>query len=261
MKKFLLLFILFTSYTFSQSINDYQYVIVPIKFNFLKEKDKYRLNTLTKLLLQKYTFKSYLSTEQLPVEIENQRCGILYATVSENNNFFMTKVKVVLKDCKDEVVYETEFGTSREKEYATAYNEALRAAFKSFDKLNYKYQPSDKSLGKIDEAAQVVKAKLEVTIPKKSVETIDANASYQETTEEMINKRLKVVQTDVGFELYDVSNVLVLTARKTSVANVFMAKAGDENGILQRGKDFNWYFDYYRIGSNKLISEILYFNF
>ena len=138
-KKIVLLFILISGYAFSQSVNDYQYVIVPIKFNFLKENDKYRLNTLTKLLLQKYTFKSYLSTEQLPAEIENQRCGILYATVSENNNFFMTKVKVVLKDCKDEVVYETEFGTSREKEYATAYNEALRAAFKSFDELKYKY--------------------------------------------------------------------------------------------------------------------------
>ena len=107
MKKICLLLILFVSIpAFSQSINDYQYVIVPIKFDFLKENDKFRLNTLTKLLLQKYTFKSYLSTEEIPVEIENQRCNLLYASISEDNNFLLTKIKVVLKDCKDKVVYE-----------------------------------------------------------------------------------------------------------------------------------------------------------
>ena len=64
MKNLFLLFVLLMSVTaFSQSINDYQYVIVPIKYDFLKENDKYRLNTLTKLLFQKYGFKSYLSSE------------------------------------------------------------------------------------------------------------------------------------------------------------------------------------------------------
>ena len=260
-KKIVLLFVLISSYAFSQSVTDYQYVIVPVKFDFLKKEDQYRLNTLTKLLLQKYGFKTYLSTEEIPSNIDNQRCNFLYAEVLENNGIILTKLKIVLKDCGGKVLYETEFGGSREKEYAAAYNEALREAGKSFNKLNYKYQPSDKSLEKIGEQAKVIEAKSEATNLKKSVETIDANTSYQETTAEMIAKRLKIVKTDGGFELYDVSNVLVLTARKTSVANVFMAKAGDENGILQRREDFNWYFDYYRIGSTKLISERLYFDF
>lgn len=55
--KILLLFILISSYVFSQSVNDYQYVIVPVKYDFLSKEDQYGLNTLTKLLLQKYGFK------------------------------------------------------------------------------------------------------------------------------------------------------------------------------------------------------------
>ena len=52
MKKVLLLLIATLSLSgFSQTINDYQYVIVPAKFDIFKEKenDKYRLNTTTKL--------------------------------------------------------------------------------------------------------------------------------------------------------------------------------------------------------------------
>ena len=237
MKKIVLLFILISSYAFSQSVNDYQYVIVPVKFDFLKKDDQYGLNTLTKLLLRKYGFKAYLSSEEIPSDLENQRCNFLYADVKETSGMLVTKVKVSLKDCYEKVVYETEFGTSREKEYLAAYNLALREAGKSFDKLKYHYN------GKND------------------VEVNDANTSYQETTAEMISKKLKVIKTDGGIELYDASNALVLTARNTSVVNVFIAKAGNENGILQRGKDFNWYFDYYRIGSSKLISEVLDFKF
>ena len=59
MKKILLLLVLFlTATAFSQNVNDYEYVIVPTKFSFLKVDDKYRLNTNSRLLLQKYGFKS-----------------------------------------------------------------------------------------------------------------------------------------------------------------------------------------------------------
>ena len=37
--KILLLFILISSYAFSQSVNDYQYVIVPVKYDFLSKED------------------------------------------------------------------------------------------------------------------------------------------------------------------------------------------------------------------------------
>ncbi len=153
MKKIVLsLILLFSLASFSQSVNDYQYVIVPIKFDFLKENDQYRLNTTTKFLLQKYGFKSFLSTDQATAEASNDRCAVLYASLVDDNNFFVTKVKLVLKDCQERIVFETNYGTSRLKDFMPAYNEALRDAFKSFDKLNYQYngnKATAKSLGEI----------------------------------------------------------------------------------------------------------------
>ena len=165
MKKYLLLFVLISSYGFSQSINDYQYVIVPVKFDFLKKEDQYRLNTLTKFLLQKYGFKAYFNNEQIPSNIENQRCNFLYANVLENNGMLMTKVKITLKDCKEKVLFETEYGNSREKEYPVAYNEALRKAGMSFNKLNYVY--SGKNV--VDSMTVTPVAQTENSVPISSV--------------------------------------------------------------------------------------------
>ncbi len=237
MKKSVLIFLLITSYTFSQSINDYQYVIVSIKFNFLKENDKYRLNTLTKLLLQKYNFKSYLSTEQLPAEIENQRCVILYASVSEDNNFFLTKVKVVLKDCKDQVVYETEFGTSREKEYAAAYNEALRAAFKSFDKLRYKYN------GKNEGIISTIETETETT----PILTLDNSETFY-FAQPITN----------GFQIVNNEPKVIMQLLTTSQKNVFIALKGDTHGVVI-SRNGQWFFEYYE--NTKLVSELLQLKF
>ena len=244
MKKICLLLILFVSIpAFSQSINDYQYVIVPIKFDFLKENDKFRLNTLTKLLLQKYTFKSYLSTEEIPVEIENQRCNLLYASISEDNNFLLTKIKVVLKDCKDKVVYETEFGTSRAKEYATAYNEALRSAFKSFDKLNYKYN------GKSDVQVEELKS-TENTVPIMQQNGIEIGESN------LISSNALVAETiENGFLVIDsTTSIIVLKLFKTSNESIFIATSKTINGVvIKKGKDS--FLEYYESG--KLVSEKL----
>jgi len=46
--KFLLLLLITSFAGFSQSINDYKAVIVPLKYEFLKSDNQYRLATMTK---------------------------------------------------------------------------------------------------------------------------------------------------------------------------------------------------------------------
>ena len=236
MKKILLLLFLFVSVNiFSQSINDYEYVIVPIKFDFLKENDRYRLNTLTKLLLQKYGFKSYLNTEEIPDEISNKRCSILYATLVENNNFLVTKVKVVLKDCKETVVYETDFGASREKEFSAAYNEALRAAFKSFDKLNYKFTRNNNT----------------PTTPETPIITESSKTNTSETNSETFYFAQPIAN---GFQVVDNEPKVIMKLYTTSQKNVFLGIRGAINGVVI-SKENQWFFEYYKNG--KLVSESL----
>ena len=136
MRKLLFLFVLLSGCLNAQSINDFQYVLVPSKFEFSKKIDEYGLNTLTKLLLEKYGFKAFLSNEEIPSDLKNLRCNFLYASIEEDNSIFMTRIKLVLKDCKELVIFQTPFGSSRDKQYGIAYNQAFRDAAKSFDNLN-----------------------------------------------------------------------------------------------------------------------------
>ena len=130
MRKSLAIIFLFVSCLASAqaNINQYQYVIVPSQFKFTSKVDQYRLNTLTKLLLEKYGFKVYFDSETLPAAIVDSKCDKLYADVTNFGNFITTKMKVSLTDCNNKLMYETAVGTSREKEYRIAYTQALREA-------------------------------------------------------------------------------------------------------------------------------------
>jgi hypothetical protein len=59
--------------------------------------------------------------------------------------FFQTKLVIVFKDCDNKIVYQSESGTSKNKEYKFAYPEALDRAFLSVNKVGYKYNGSYKS--------------------------------------------------------------------------------------------------------------------
>ena len=225
--KLLLLFILISSYAFSQSVNDYQYVIVPVKYDFLSKEDQYGLNTLTKLLLQKYGFKAYLSNEEIPLNTDNQKCNYLYADVIQAKSMFVTKVKVALKDCKEKVVFETQFGSSREKEFAVAYNQAFRESGKSFDKLNYKYNGKNNS-----------------SITQKPSKTI-----VSETDSETFYFAQPIAN---GFQVVDNEPKVIMKLYTTSQQNVFIGFRGNTNGVVI-SKNGKWFFEYY--DGDKLVSE------
>src|SRR6187402_1514033 len=105
--KFLFLLLLVSSYGFSQSVNDYSAVIIPVKYDFLKSENQYRLNTLTKFNLQKAGFIAFYSNEDLPAEYSN-RCSRLNVDVLKENGFLVTKLYVVFKDCNGKEVYKSE---------------------------------------------------------------------------------------------------------------------------------------------------------
>src|SRR6476620_2075949 len=100
-----------------QSINDYKYALVPAKFDFLDEADQYKLNTYTKMFLQKYGFETYFNNETLPEEAATYNCNKVYVDVLDNSNIRNTKLTVVLKDCRNNVIFTSAEGKSAEKQY------------------------------------------------------------------------------------------------------------------------------------------------
>jgi len=141
-KKIIFTFVLFNimNLGFAQnSLNDYKYVIVPNKYDLFKEADKYQLNSLTKFLFEKHGFTAIMQDDNYPKDMQNNRCLALHSDLVTSSGMFKTKLQVVLKDCNDQVVYESIIGETREKDFAIAFNLALRDAFKSFEAVNYTY--------------------------------------------------------------------------------------------------------------------------
>lgn len=230
------------------SLNEYKYVIVPNKFEFLKEADQYRLNSLTQYLFQKNGFIAVMEEDKLPEEIVKNSCLALKADVLSNSGMFKTKLKVELKNCNGEVVYTSLEGTSREKKYAVAYNNAIRSAFNSFKDLNYKYEPNEKTLAmaeaetkkeeeikRLKEEIKSLKAVEEKVKVVEQVKTEVKKPIEKEVEKEIKKDNIKTFSKDVlyaqptntGFQLVDTTPKVVYTLYASGQEHIFIVKGRD----------------------------------
>ena len=240
-------------FSFAQGINNYQYVIVPKKFTDFKTEDKYGLNTSVKLLLQKYGFKAYFSDESFADDTMN-RCDFLTADLSNESGIMVTKVRVVLKDCKGNIVYQTELGSSREKQYALAYNQALRAAAKSFETLDYKYEGKSVPF-------QPTTEKPVVRVSETRIESVSTPNTNEKPVVRIKDNKIEskpntpfffAQPTANGYQVVDNEPKVIMRLYNTSQKNVFMADKNGVNGTVLL-KEGQWVFEYYNNGN--LVSE------
>ena len=239
--RFLFLLLFIASYSFSQSVNDYKAVIIPMKYDFLNAENQYRLQTITKLNLQKAGFEAFYKNETLPTEF-NDRCSILYLDVKKDNAFLVTKLFITFSDCNGVVIFQSAIGKSKEKEYQIAYSEALNNAFQSVYALNYKYNGAKNSAKPLEEVvpAVVVPATVANSVNDlKIVDSTDANLLFAQAIPN-------------GFQLVDNTPKVVMKIFRTSSAACYIATKGSIQGVLI-AKENHWYFEYYQ--NDKLISE------
>ncbi|GGG25506.1 hypothetical protein GCM10011344_27700 [Dokdonia pacifica] len=187
----LLLLIQFSS--FSQNVNDYQYVIIPEKYDFAKSIDEYQLNSLTQFLFNKYGFDSYRARDEKPLGLKNGSCSALYADVESDSNFIVARLKVILKDCDGKVIFITEQGKSKDKDFKRAYHEALRKAFISLEELKYVYNGTthDNTTTQVEETPEikeVTEVEIEEVIPPKEATTSQMEEVEKVVEEEIVEK-------------------------------------------------------------------------
>lgn len=246
MKKVVFLLVLLVSgFCFSQNINDYQYVIVPKQFDFLKEPNQYNLNTLTKMVFEKHGFKAFFEDE-LPKNLANNRCRLLYGTLIKHTGFLSTNLVIELKDCQGNILFDSETGRSKIKDFKQAYYDALRKAADSMDSLNYHYTGKE-IIVKQDEniqpaTPQIKQADIKVTVPGNAAPITDTPV------------KLYAQPIENGYQLVDTTPKIVLKIYRTSQENSFTAVSEDKNGVVFK-KDDGWYFEYYQNGN--LISQKL----
>lgn len=245
--KFLFLLLFVTSYIFSQSINDYAAVIVPVKYDFVKEENGYRLNTLTKFNLKKAGFTAFYANETIPNEY-NERCSLLNVDVSKESGFLITKLFVTFKDCYGKVVFKSEIGKSREKEYDVAYVEALNDAFISINALHYKYNGATVK----NKKAEIVSS--EITPPSPTTAVVAAASVVNMSSNADSNEANMLFAQPIknGYQLVDNTPKVVMKVYKTTNPTIYSATKGTLQGVLI-SKDNQWFFEYYQ--NDILMSE------
>jgi len=113
------------------AIDDYSYIVIPEKFDFLQEKDQYQLNSLTRFLFDKHGFNAYF-----PNDLPNvRRCDGLWAEVSGSPAMIYTKVTISINDCNGNPLFVSQEGRSKLKALDKTFQDALRKAFKSIEAL------------------------------------------------------------------------------------------------------------------------------
>jgi hypothetical protein len=277
-KLFFLIFIsIYGTALAQQSLNAYKYVIVPKKYEFLKLEDKYQLNSLTKFLFKKEGFETLFDNEVKPKELANNPCLGLVPKVKNNSNMFTTKLVIELVNCKNERVLVSDEGKSKQKEYKKGYQEALRGAFESITRLNYKYNPSEALAVagnvpvKEENTIEIVKTATPVTIEKiveerpKPVDVAKEEipeAEEKSTIEEIQNSDIHTTETPssllyaqantLGYQLVDSTPRVVYVLLKSSRKNTYFLK--NKKGIVYQ-KNKQWIAEYYNHG--KLVKKVL----
>jgi hypothetical protein len=227
MKKIALLLLL-VSYTFSFSQENYKYVIVPKKFSFFNEDNKYNTNLLTKSFFESEGFLVFYDTEIMPEELSKSRCLALFVDVNEDKSLFQKKVSVEIKDCRNNTLYISAQGSSKEKEFDKAYNMAFRSALSSL-KGKVKFKTSSEAV------VQTPTRILPVTQSKNIAQSA-----------------LFAIPVQNGFKIVDDVPNVVYELLATSIENVYSAKKGNITGTFLK-KNAGWFFEYYE--NDQLVSE------
>lgn len=245
MKKNLLIIALFLSVAATaQSINNYKYVVIPRKFEFFKEENKYNLNLMTKMLFEKQGFTVYYADDNNKVEeLALDRCKALYGNLINESGMLNTALRISLKDCNGNEIFLSEKGKSREKDFQKGYYEALRNASKSLLEQDYKYtgpayKTAPANAQPLPSQPNPVLSQLQAAVPA------TVNVENQLFAQPIAN----------GYQLVDNTPKIILKIYKTSQQDSFTAVSDTKNGVVFR-KGNDWYFEYYQ--NDQLVSEKL----
>ncbi|MDT0607922.1 hypothetical protein [Croceitalea rosinachiae] len=272
MNKILTVLVFFISmqFTLNAQLNDYKYIVVPVKFNTFKNPNQFKTSTLIKYKMAQEGF-NVIYDDALPLELQENRCLGLFTDLLNESSFFKTKASLVLKDCKGEVIFKTSQGQTKTKELDKAYKEVITEACVSFKGLEHNYQVSPPASKKEtitvsfkDDVKQIEdKSIVDTTIVKKAVsEVINKTLTDGEVDKNNITEAAKkdlkdwlyAKATKNGFELLDQGGDLKYSLEETSIENVFLVNQDNINGVVLK-KDEKWYLEH-NGNTGKVVKEL-----
>jgi hypothetical protein len=254
MKHFLaiLLITFFTSAIQSQaSLNDYDMALIPAKFDFQKSDNQYRINATIKAFLKQKGFDAYLSSDVLPEGFIDYNCNKVFVNAIDESSLFSTKIKIEFKDCKSNILFTTDLSESRIKDFAPAYNQALLATLKTFDKAKYKF--SGKTYYN-EEAQEKLQSRNVESVSTEVTKVIKSENGVVYEKVEKAASELKRSAEEASIKVKNLINSEELVLYKTTRNAIFICNTNGKNGIVFAKNDV-WFFEY--LDNGKLVSEKL----
>lgn len=258
MKKTLLLAVLlFPLLRAGAQLNRYKYIVVPLQFEEFRQPNQHQTSTLVKHLFVQEGF-SAVYDNALPDDLLAQPCLGLRTRLQDESSLFQTRVRLVLMDCQGRVVFETQEGSSREKDYKLSYREAISEAFTSLQGLEYSYTPR----GVEAEAAALPSASIETPPvegdalegpPTAEVVVAAAPVPAQEapgTGEE--GELLYAQPIENGFQLVDSQPSVRMKLLNTSRPDTFIAMVDGVAKGMVYNKEGQWWHEFYLDGTPRL---------
>jgi len=216
-----LLFLFNTASLYAQkNINAYKYIIVPNLYEFQKSEDQYQLNSLVKFLFKKDGFNVLSSSVSFPEDLAKNPCMALKAILKNESGMLSTKVKIDLVDCYNTVVFSTEEGKSKIKDYKKGYHDAVRKAFVNIDSLHYKYNGTIKTA-----VVPAVVSSVNATSIAVKQNTPSTSVKEEVVAQGSVEKQKKVMYSIEGNYLIDIWGNCTITKKDNGYAII----GGDEN--------------------------------
>jgi hypothetical protein len=200
--------------------------------------------------------------DAIPEELKSNYCLALTSEVTSKGTL-RTKALVTLRNCDNNIVFRSEEGVTKVKEFDRAYDLAIRNAFESFADFKYEYNASNEdhsaekevTIVEPEKVKEVVKAEVKEEEPIKTesiekvqepmpVETIEV---IEETIEDAKVEKFEYrsVAIENGFEIRDSKGQIKYTIYKSSMDNLFTIK--DQKGIIYK-KEGVWIREYVEDG-------------
>jgi hypothetical protein len=188
-------------------------IIISNKYEFQKEKNTYNINTMLKAILVSNNYQVFFDDEELPFEIAQNKCNALTGVLIDNSNLLIRKIKFQIRDCQNNLLFETAEVKTREKDIQNAYIETIKLLSPELKKYD----------ATIIQEKEVVATQELVDTPK-----ISEFKTY-------LNCKLKQAFGNPQAEVTDSNDNILLSLQKTKNPNVFIAVS---TNVINTNKEF-----------------------
>ena len=188
-------------------------IIISNKYEFQKEKNTYNINTMLKAILVSNNYQVFFDDEELPFEIAQNKCNALTGVLIDNSNLLIRKIKFQIRDCQNNLLFETAEVKTREKGIQNAYIETIKLLSPELKKYD----------ATIIQEKEVVATQELVDTPK-----ISEFKTY-------LNCKLKQAFGNPQAEVTDSNDNILLSLQKTKNPNVFIAVS---TNVINTNKEF-----------------------